>query len=123
MTQSAVATTRAYLAARRTYVVNFMKGFLAAWAFARDPANKPAVVEVIAQHTGVDEKKAEVGYDAFFPIWAKTRVPKADPAGVANVLQYAKTPEPKTTRPGQFIDNSVLDELRQSGFIASLYKK
>lgn len=85
--------------------------------------DKAAAVASIMKHSGVDNKPlAEYSYDFFNPLWAKT--PRVDPALVhdafaATVAKGVGT-MPKDT--GVFIDNSYVDRLQRSGFIASLYR-
>jgi ABC-type nitrate/sulfonate/bicarbonate transport system substrate-binding protein len=123
MTQSAVAVTRTYLSQHRGVVIRFMKAYLAAWAFIRNPAHRAATERAIAHYTRATPSQAAVSYQAFFPVWAETRVPRVDPRGVANVLRFSANERVRTANPKQFIDDSVLQELVRSGYVASLYRK
>lgn len=85
--------------------------------------DRPAAVQSIMKHSGVDNKAlAEYSYDFFDPLWAKD--PRVDPklvkdAFAATVAKGVGT-MPKNTN--VFIDNSYVDKLQKSGFIDSLYK-
>jgi NitT/TauT family transport system substrate-binding protein len=80
-------------------------------------------VASIKKHSGNSSTSlAEYSYDFFNPLWAKD--PRVDPKLIDQAFQLAAdaTGEKKPANTRQYIDNSFLDELRRSGYLASLYR-
>lgn len=85
--------------------------------------DKSAAIASIEKHSGNDNASlAEYSYDFFDRLWART--PTVSPALVRQA--FAVTADkgigkmPANT--SQYVDNSFVDQLRKSGYIASLYK-
>jgi NitT/TauT family transport system ATP-binding protein len=85
--------------------------------------DKAAAIASILKHSGNDNKKlAEYSYDFFEPLWART--PTVSPALVDQAFTVTADQgigtKPKDT--SVYVDNSFVDRLQKSGYIASLYK-
>ncbi|MEW2547802.1 ABC transporter substrate-binding protein [Streptomyces sp. NPDC047002] len=110
-----------YLSANGKAVAAFTKSEAECLAMLHN--DRDAAVRSIMKHSGVDNKAlAEYSYDFFDKLWAKD--PRVDPALVhdafaATVAKGVGT-MPKNT--DEFIDNSYVDKLKDSGFIDSLYR-
>ncbi len=120
MTQTAIAVRKSYLVSNRGIVLRFMRAYLAAWAFVRNPANEAATESAIARYTRATPEEAAVAYKAFYPVWQQTKIPRVDLAGVRNVLRFSTNAGVRGIRPASLIDESVLDELIRSGYVNSL---
>lgn len=85
--------------------------------------DKTRTVASIQKHSGVDDKAlAEYAYDFFEPVWQKT--PTIDPELITEAFAQAAA-EQKATPPAdvsKYIDDSIVRELDQDGFISALYK-
>ena len=57
-------------------------------------------------------------YQTFIKVWE--RIPYVSTAGVQSVLDFTRHPGAKASKPEQFIDNSILNELEKSGFVNQL---
>ncbi len=121
MTMGEIGVTKSYLAHNRDIVLRFMKAYVAAWAFMRNPGNEAGVERAISHYTRATPEQAAVAYRAFFVSWRTSEVPYADPAAVRNVLRFSANPRVRGVNPNTLIDPSVLDELVRSGYVRSLY--
>jgi NitT/TauT family transport system substrate-binding protein len=108
MNTAGIATTRAYIRDHKDVVVNFLKGYQQAWAFNADPANKAAVVKVLAKYTQTDEAAVQGGYDLMLKVWQGSKTPMMNPEALSNILRLSDNPKAKTANPSDFIDNSLL---------------
>ena len=85
--------------------------------------NRAVAIASILKHSGNSNKKlAEYSYDFFEPLWART--PTVSPALVDQAFTVTADKgvgkKPKDT--SVYVDNSFVDRLQKSGYIASLYK-
>jgi len=119
-TQSALTVRKSYLAQNRETVLRLLKAYLAAWAYIRNPANEGAAKSAIVHYTRVTTEQAAVAYKAFFPIW-QIKVPRVDPRGVRNAIRFSASRQVRLMTPAPLIDDSLLQELEQSGYVKSLY--
>jgi NitT/TauT family transport system substrate-binding protein len=115
MNHSGIVVTRAYMKDNLETVKNYLAAYAEAWTYSADPANKAEVVAVLAQYAQSDERLAELGYQAIFPIWAANRTPRVNPEGVANLLQVSGVPEAEKADPEVFFDNSLIDSIAPPG--------
>lgn len=85
--------------------------------------DRSAAVASILKHSGNSNKQlAEYSYDFFNPLWART--PAVSPALIDDAFTVTadKGIGKKPSDTARYIDNSFVDRLTKSGFIASLYK-
>jgi NitT/TauT family transport system substrate-binding protein len=118
---SDVVTTRRYARESRDVALRYIKSF--ARGLSVYLKNKKFTMDVIAKYTrSEDREKIEIGYEHF----AKTFLKKPYPAmgGVQLALEEIgeRTPAAKSARPEQFVDNSLVKELDDSGYFDALYK-
>jgi ABC-type nitrate/sulfonate/bicarbonate transport system substrate-binding protein len=115
MNHSGIVVTRKYLRERPEEVKKYLAAYVGAWTFAANPANKAEVISVLAQYTQSDERLAEIGYQAIFPIWSGSKTPRVSRQGMVNLLQVSGVPDADTARPEQFFDNSLIDAIAPPG--------
>ncbi len=120
MTQSALTVRKSYLAQNRETVIRLLKAYVAAWAYIRNPANEVGTESAIAHYTQATPEQAAVAYKAFFPVW-QDKVPRVDPRGVRNAIRFSASRQLRLMTPAPLIDDSLLQELEQSGYVKSLY--
>ena len=119
MMQAALGTTRDFVREHPDRVRAFLQGTIAGVKLAR--SNAAEAKRVIGKYTKTsDQEDLEETYQTFVKVWE--RVPYVSTAAVQTVLNFAKHPSAKTTKPEQFIDNSILAELEKSGFVSQLYQ-
>ena len=111
MNHSGIAISRTYLKDHADAVKQFLAAYQDAWTFSANPANKDAVVTVLAQYTQSDDRLAQIGYDAMVPVWTSTKTPRVKPQAVSNLLQVSGTPDAEKADPAQFFDDSLIDAI------------
>jgi NitT/TauT family transport system substrate-binding protein len=111
----AVGTTKAYARDHAEEIRRFLRGYVAAVALAR--RSPEVAIPIISQYTRTDDmRQVEHGYRFHRDIWGRPDF-RVSPAAVASVLRVIDVPGADTARPEDFIDNSFVDELHNSGFI------
>ncbi len=117
-----IAATRAYIAQNRGAVLSVVKASIEAMArWKRDPAFVKSVIKTYLKTD--DPQFLDVGYSAYTDIWPQAPYPTVP--GLQRVIDQVTTQNPKAKelRPDQMIDNSIVAELEQSGFIKQVYAK
>ncbi|HWO40912.1 MAG TPA: ABC transporter substrate-binding protein [Candidatus Eisenbacteria bacterium] len=119
---SGIASSGSFLRERRPVVENFVKGFLAGVAYAKQ--NKEESIRLIMEFMKLkDRDEAEETYQVIIQE-IQPRKPYPTKEGVETVLRNIEStiPKAKTVRPEDLIDDSVLRKIDQSGFIDGLYR-
>jgi NitT/TauT family transport system substrate-binding protein len=112
--------TRAYLKDNRPAVTSMIKASIESMArWKKDPAFTKGVIQKYLQST--DEQFTNVGYDAYGSLWPQAPYPSRD--GMLKVIQEvtSQNPKAKDLNVDQLIDNSVVKELEDNGFIKQIY--
>ena len=119
---SGIATTGAFLREHRPTVEQFFKGFLEGVQYAK--AHKEESVRLIKEFSRLkDEDEAEETYRVIVQD-IQPRKPYPLKEGIETVLRNMEStlPKARTVRAEDFIDDSVIRKLDESGFIDNLYK-
>lgn len=119
---SGVATTGAFMRDHRLTVEQFFKGFLEGVQYAK--THKEESVRLIKEFSRLkEEEEAEETYRVIVQD-IQPRKPYPLKEGVETVLRNLEStiPKAKTAKAEDFIDDSVIKKLDESGFIDSLYK-
>jgi NitT/TauT family transport system substrate-binding protein len=111
LNQSGVVVNRGYLKDHPDRVKAFLAAYLEGWRFVADPANRPAVVAVLAKYTESDERLAGLAYESMVPVWSTVKVPRVTREAVVNLLDVSGVPNAQSASPEQFYDNSIIDSL------------
>lgn len=120
-----IGTTRTYVKNNRDKVSRFLKGFLEGIAFVKQ--NRQASSDIVKKKLRIgpeQERNLERSIDLLSSKYYEP-VPYPSLRGVETVLGYIEkdNPKAKTADPKSFVDDSVLRDIEQSGFIKSLYQK
>ena len=119
MVHSSLATTRDFIKEHRDRVRRFLQGYIEGIKIARsNPEDTKKIVGKYTKITGAED--LEETYKTFVGAWDK--VPYVSSAAVQTILNLSTSPNAKTAKPEQFIDNSIIEELERSGFINQLYQ-
>jgi ABC-type nitrate/sulfonate/bicarbonate transport system substrate-binding protein len=113
-------TTREYLEANRPAVTAIVKASVEAMArWKKDAAFTKGVIQKYLQSD--DPQFTEVGYSAYGPLWPQAPYPSRD--GMQKVIEEvsAQNAKAKDLDVDKLIDNSVVKELEDSGFIKQIY--
>jgi len=120
-----VATTRPYIKSNREKVLKFLRGYLEGIAFVKQ--NKKESVEIVKKklRLGAEQtRNLERSLDLLIAKYYEN-VPYPSLRGVETVLGFLEkdNPKAKSADPKSFVDDSLLREIEQSGFIKKLYDR
>ena len=114
------AVLRTYLQENRPAVVAIMKATIEAMArWKKDAAFTKGVIQKYLEST--DPQFTDVGYAAYAPVWP--RAPYVNRDGLKQVIEEVAVQNPKANdlSVDRLIDDSVVKELEDSGFIKQIY--
>jgi ABC-type nitrate/sulfonate/bicarbonate transport system substrate-binding protein len=120
-----IATTRNYVKNSRDRVTRFLKGYLEGIAFVKQ--NKKESIDIVrkklklgAEQTRNLERSIELLNAKYYE-----SVPYPSLRGVETVLGFVEkdNPKAKSADPKSFVDDSLLREIEQSGFVKKLYDR
>ncbi len=117
--QGAIIVNRSYLQRERPLVLNFLKAFVEAMKVVRE---RPDVVTAsLMKHLRISQDVARAAYRSFANVWEEAPYVRAD--SVQAILDFLPKEQVKDITPEKYIDNSLVKELENSGFIKNLYRK
>jgi ABC-type nitrate/sulfonate/bicarbonate transport system substrate-binding protein len=113
-----VSTTNEYVKNHRDKVKKFLMGFVA--GMARVKGDSDFTIKVLRKYLRISDAKLLAGtYDYWVHIYPTK--PYVDPEEIRSYLSTVK--DRGTTKPEDFIDNSIMAELDREDFIDSAYAK
>jgi ABC-type nitrate/sulfonate/bicarbonate transport system substrate-binding protein len=120
-----IGTTRGYVRNNRDKVVRFMRGFLEGIAFVKQ--YRKDSIEIVKKKLRIgppQERNLERAVDLLADKYYET-LPYPSLRGVETVLGFIEKDNPKAkgADPKAFVDDSLLREIEQSGFVKTLYQK
>ena len=120
-----VATTRQYIKNNRDKVSRFLRGYVEGIAFVKQ--NKKESLEIVKKQLRIgpeQERNLERSLDLLIAKYYEN-VPYPSMRGVETVLGFVEkdNPKAKSADPKSFVDDSLLREIDQSGFIKKLYER
>ena len=119
-----IASTRSYIKANRDKTLRFLKGFLEGIAYFKH--NKKESLDIVGKKLRVNadqERNLERSYDLLATKYYEA-TPYPSLRGIETVLGIVEkdNPKAKTADPKSFVDDSLLREIEQSGFVKTLYR-
>ncbi len=120
-----IATTNHYIKAHRDVVLRFLKGYLEGIAYVKQHRKESAeVVKKKLRIGAAQEHNLERSIDLLSDKYYE-QVPYPAMRGVETVLGFVERDNPKASGadPKSFVDDSLLREIDQSGFIKKLYQR
>ena len=121
-----ISASRAYVKENPQQVETLLKGIVDALAAMYNPANEKAIKSVLAKRLKLTtpESVQEI-YDSTLQIHARTKVPSASIAGVQNMIDALLRMNPRLAKvkAADIVDNSFVDRLEKSGYIAEAMKR
>jgi len=120
-----VATTRHYIKNNRDKVLRFLKGYVEGIAFVKQ--NKKESLDIVKKKLRIgpeQERTLERSIDLLIAKYYEA-VPYPSLRGVETVLGFVEkdNPKAKSADPKSFVDDSLLREIDQSGFVKKLYER
>lgn len=120
-----VATTRQFIKSNREKVLKFLRGYVEGIAFVKQ--NKKESAEIVKKKLRLGPEQTRNLERSLDLLIAKyyENVPYPSLRGVETVLGFVEKdiPKAKTADPKAFVDDSLLREIEQSGFIKKLYDR
>jgi ABC-type nitrate/sulfonate/bicarbonate transport system substrate-binding protein len=117
--QGAIEVQRAFLLSRRQTVLSFLKGYVAGILVAKE--RPELAVASIVKRLKVAPEAARSSYPSHANVWEE--LPYVRKESVQAILEVFPKETLKNVTPEKFIDNSLLKELEDSGFVRGLYRK
>lgn len=121
-----ISASRGYVKENPQQIETLLKGIVDALAILYSPASEKAIKGVLAKRLKLTtpESIQEI-YDSTLEIHAKTKVPTASIAGVQNMIEALSRINPRLVkvRATDIVDNSFIDRLEKSGYIAEAMKR
>lgn len=119
-----VGTTRQYIKNNRDKVLRFLKGYVEGIAFVKQ--NKKESVDIVKKKLRIgpeQEGNLERSIDLLIAKYYET-IPYPSLRGAETVLGFIEkdNPKAKAADPKSFVDDSLLREIEQSGFVKTLYR-
>jgi NitT/TauT family transport system substrate-binding protein len=120
-----IATTRSYIKNNRDKVSRFLKGYLEGLAFVKQ--HKKESIDVVKKKLRIgaeQERNLERSIDLLSSKYYEA-MPYPSMRGVETVLGFVEKDNPKAkgADPKSFVDDSLLREIENSGFVKTLYQK
>jgi NitT/TauT family transport system substrate-binding protein len=123
--QTMVATTRSYIKSNRDKMIRFLKGYVEGIAYFKQHRRESLeVVKKKLRISGDQERHLEKAFDLLRDKYYEA-APFPSMRGVETVLGFIERDNPKAkgADPKSFVDDSLLREIDQSGFIKKLYER
>jgi len=122
---SMIDTTRGYIRTHRDVALRFLRGYTEGIAFFKN--NRKESIEVLAKklRTAPSQTKYLERSHALYSSGYFENTPYVSLRGVNTLLEFLGKDNPKarTADPRSFIDNSLVKELDDAGFIKKLYER
>lgn len=118
--QTGMVLFKSYLNENRATALNVLKASVEAiHRWKTDPPFAKSVIKKYLKQS--DQDYVDTGYDAYAPLWPKEPYPSKE--GFVEVIKEVATQRPavKSITPDECIDNSLVKELVDSGFIKQIY--
>ncbi len=115
-----VAVTRRFLQTKRPVVVEFIKAYLEAIKFNLD--HKALTKKILANYSGInDDDLLEIAYDVYI-LKMRSKVPYPIAGGWKTLIDFTARDNPRVreVKIEEVLDDSILRELEDNGFIRSL---
>ncbi len=117
--QGAIEVRRGYLQSRREVVRSFLRAYLESIKMAKE--RPELAVASVAKRLRVAPAVARSAYPPHARVWEEVPYVRSD--SVQAILDLFSEEAEKSAAVEKFIDNSVLKELDDSGFVRELYQK
>ena len=114
-----LSTTRSFIKSQQDTVLRFLRGFTQ--GLNRLRTDKPFSMKVLSKFTKVvdSETLAEL-YQTYAVRYSGDPIPYARAEGVEEILKRTPGKEAQGAKAGEFIDNSLLKDLEQSGWFRTV---
>jgi NitT/TauT family transport system substrate-binding protein len=117
-------STGKYLKENPRSIEGVLKGLLEANAFILNPSNREAVKKTLVRNLGPKMGDGTAAYEQVTSLWVRAK-PYPNRKGIQAIIDEVKNINPAVAKlnVNDFVDESILKKLDQSGFIEGLYPK
>lgn len=122
LAQTALATSRRAIAAKPQIIDGYLKAFIEAIAYVLEPANKGALVRIIAANLRLESAAAEEAYQAIVNSYERVPYPNVEGIKRLQSIMVQINPKLSNVRAESVVDSGLISRLEASGFIKSVYK-
>jgi len=114
-----LSTTRSFIKSNRETALRFLRGFTQGWLRLR--TDKEFSMKVLSKYTKVADPETLAQLHQTYGVrYSGDRIPYVRAEGVDEILKRTPGKEAKEAKAGEFIDNSLLRELEQSGWFRTV---
>jgi NitT/TauT family transport system substrate-binding protein len=122
--QTVLTTARRTAATKPQIVDSYLKAFIEAIAYLLDPANKAAMVRLMATNLRLNNPaEAEESYQTVINSYERIPYPNLDGMKKLHGILTSINPKIASARPESVVDYTFIQKLESSGFIQSVSKK
>jgi NitT/TauT family transport system substrate-binding protein len=122
--QTVLTTARRTAATKPQIVDSYLKAFVEAIAYLLDPANKAAMVRLMATNLRLNNPaEAEESYQTVVNSYERIPYPNLDGMKKLQGILISINPKIASVRPESVVDYTFIQKLESSGFIQSVGKK
>ena len=119
-----LTTARRTAATKPQIVDSYLKAFIEAIAYLLDPANKAAMVRLMATNLRLNNPaEAEESYQTVINSYERIPYPNLDGMKKLHGILISINPKIASVRPESVVDYTFIQKLESSGFIQSVSKK
>ena len=121
-----MSAQRRYVRENSQQVETFLKGIVDGLVVMANPGNDKAVKSVLAKRLKLTAPESvQALYDATVQMHARTKVPNTSILGTQNMIDALHRVNPRLAKvkAGELIDNSIVERLEKSGYIAEAMKR
>lgn len=102
----------------RQTIASFLKAYIEGVKLAKD--NRQLAIASIAKKLKVNAKVADLGYQNYFNVWPERPYVQAE--SIQAILDFHPHVSARDSQPADFMDNSIVRNLEESGFLDSVYR-
>ncbi|HUK40096.1 MAG TPA: ABC transporter substrate-binding protein [Candidatus Acidoferrales bacterium] len=122
--QTVLTTARRTAATKPQIVDSYLKAFVEAIAYLLDPANKTAMVRLMATNLRLNNPaEAEESYQTVVSSYERIPYPNLEGMKKLHGILISINPKIASVRPESVVDYSFIQKLESSGFIQNIGKK
>ena len=122
LAQTVLITSRRTIAAKPQVIDGYLKAFIEAIAYVLEPANKSALVRIIASNLHVESPVAEEAYQAVVNNYERIPYPNVEGIKRLQSIMVQSNPKLSNVRAESVVDSALISRLEAAGFIKSVYK-
>ncbi len=122
LAQTALATSRRTIAAKPQVIDGYLKAFIEALAYILEPANKSALMRILASNLRLEGPAIEEAYQAVVNSYDRIPYPNIDGIKRLQGIMVQLNPKLANVKAESVVDSSLINKIEAAGFSKSLSK-